>query len=472
MKLESRTTVLLIGLGLLVPHYLLYGSPWTAWIAFIGYAPLMWWFVKVGKRPFRCGFSFGLFYAWFNVYWLGQFVGKWTGSIVVSSLVILFMGLAWGFFYSLALWITKIVQKRNEGYAVLTLALALSIIEFIRTNLPQLEFPFALMGTPLVAYPFIAKSFGSELSMTAITLLFNGLIALVALNAREVKASETETLSKLEPNFDKRAYVRSLFILIFCIPLVRSNRPDCIDSGTIKIALGQLGFDLAYTDPAQQENKLRAATENLIIQARAAKSELLIFPEAVAHFENQPATAFGLPPDFKLLFGASRGTSPRYQSAYLWDQTRFSHTDKKRLVVFGEYVPFRNIIPYPSGFKLPAGDLIAGSERKKLDLGNGRSVGPMICFESLFFESANDFKNQNAGFLAVMSLDDWYMGTSAIPRLILAARWRAVESGRWVARVGSLGKTAIIDPNGVIKAELEIGENKILPYEIPLRTNK
>lgn len=468
MKIEKGGIALVLGFGLLVPHFLIYGSPWTAWIALVGYAPLMWWFVRVGERPFRSGFGFGLIYAWFNVYWLGQFVGKWTGSIFVSGLIILLMGLAWGFFYSLALWFTKVIQKRNDGYAILTLGLLFAAMEFVRTNLPQLEFPFALVGSPLVAYSPLAKLVGSEYSMTAIAIFTNGILALFFSQVRVSRSDESVPDLKI----DSKAYVRSLFVFLFLMAVVRSSIPVTQEIGLAKISLGQLGFDLAYTDPPQAQIKLRTAVENLTAMARAHRSELLILPEAVASFQNQPSTVFGLPPDFKVLFGASRGTSPRYQSAYLWDQTRFSHTDKKRLVVFGEYVPFRNVIPYPAGFKLPSGDLVAGEERKKLEIGEGRSVGPMICFESLFAESAQDFQKQNVGFLAIMSLDDWYIGTSAIPRLVLAARWRAVESNRWVARVGSLGKTAIIDPDGKVRAELEIGENRVLTYDIPIRSNK
>lgn len=468
MKIENHLKPLLIGFGLLVPHWLVYASPWTAWLGLVGYAPLMFWFIRYCKRPFRAGFSFGLIYAWFNVYWLGQFVGKWTSSPLIGLLIILFMGLAWGFFYSLAFWITKVIQNRLEHYAALTLSFSLISVEFARTHLPQLEFPFAFFGSPLIAYSPLAKLAGSEFGMTAMLILLNGCLAVLKLN---IKVTRPGDVIEEDPAANKM-FARSLFILIFFIPWFRNSILIAKDTGTVKIALGQLGFDLAYTEPQLAQQKLTTAVENLTAQARTQKAELLILPEAVAHFENQPLTPFGLPPDFKVLFGASRGTSPRYQSAYLWDTTRFSHTDKKRLVVFGEYVPFRNIIPYPAGFKLPSGDLIAGTERKKLDLGQGRTVGPMICFESLFDESAADFQKQNAGFLAIMSLDDWYMGTSAIPRLMVAARWRAIESNRWIARVGSLGKTAIIDPNGQIRAELEIGENKTLVYDIPIRSNK
>jgi apolipoprotein N-acyltransferase len=435
---------LLLGAGLTALHLCTYGSIYTAWLAFFAYAPFLLWLRDYAKRPFVGGLCFGLWYGLFNMFWLGQFVGKWTSSPLIGGLVVLICGLIWGCFYGFAAWNCKVFQKR-QGKAgfFFTAWIAFFVVEVARTVIPQLEFPFTMFGDPLAAYPLLATSYKNQIFATNAVIVVN--------------------LVATRPFFLKTKFLPYILIYL-ALPFVFGLKAIYQTSKPvgIRVGLGQLGFDMAYGDPQTEPYRVRDAAEDLIEQAKKAKVDVLLFPEAVASFADQPVTPFALPTDLKVIFGASRGTEKRFQSAYLWDGKSFSYTDKNRLVVFGEYVPFRGVIPYPAGFQLPSGDLVAGTQRNLLQVKEKVNVGALICFESLFSSSGKEFKEMNADFLAVLSLDDWYIGTSAIPRLEVAARWRAVETKKWVVRVGSLGKTMVIDPNGKVIQELPIGSRALL----------
>lgn len=447
--------ILALGFGLSFIHLFWYGSPWTAWLALVCYVPFLVWLRMYSKRPFVAGLTFGYFYALMNSFWLGQFVGRWTQSLLIGALVVFIVGSVWGCFYGFACWLNKKLSGVRFPFTLLVL---LSLAEASRMAIPQLEFPFCPVGEPLVVYPFLTIALRSAL-ITSIATLFVSecwasrfLLHLTLPNSPLLR--ETSKVTAI--------FGAILIVAILATPISPQSEPKV----GVRVALGQLGEDLAYGNPQMEPFVIRRAGEDLIQRAIDEKADVIIFPEAVASFETEPVTYFRLRPEMKVLFGASRGTSPRYQSAYLWDGKGFSYTDKNRLVVFGEYVPFRGIIPYPAGFQLPSGDLAPGTERHVLEVKPGVKVGAMICFESLFASSASDFKKLDADFLAIMSLDDWYMGTNAIPRLEIAARWRAVETRKWITRVGSLGKTMIIDPQGRIKADLPTGKRGLLLYNL------
>ncbi len=433
-----------MGFGLTFLHLFWYGSVWTAWLAVVCYIPFLAWLRRYSKRPFLAGWLFGLWYAILNNYWLGQFIGKWTQSVFIGGLAVFIVGAVWGVFHGSA----AAVAKRfidADGYQSAIAVVALWLPDLMRSYIPEFAYPFTPLGEPLVAYSWITR------------YLPHCYLVSLAICAIAVHTSR----GRRDRNYSQKLLAIALFYLLgIFVSLHVSSVP-----AKTKIALGQLGFDLAYTEDGLKPFKIREAANDLIRQARAQKADVLILPEAVAAFATTPNTAFDLPPDMPVLFGAQRGTSPRYQSAYLWDTTGFQFTDKTRLVVFGEYVPLRGIIPYPAGFQLPAGDLAEG-EAKLLTLPNGLKIGTMICFESLFPGAGRNLKNLEPDILSIISLDDWYMGTSAMPRLEIAARWRAVEAGKWIFRVGALGKTMVIDPRGQVRAELPTGERKLLVFQL------
>src|SRR5262249_32003050 len=140
-----------------------------------------------------------------------------------------------------------------------------------------------------------------------------------------------------------------------------------------------------------------------------------------------------------------------YQSAFSFDGSKWEHADKNRLVIFGEFVPFRDswIIKQ---FGLAQGDLTPGQTLGTLDI-KGTKVGPLICFEGLFPDLAYRQALAGSRLLAIISIDDWYMGTAAPDQLKSEAVWRAVETGLPLVRSASLGYSLAVDQRGRIVSE-------------------
>ncbi|KAB2967327.1 MAG: hypothetical protein F9K18_04435 [Thermoanaerobaculia bacterium] len=79
---------------------------------------------------------------------------------------------------------------------------------------------------------------------------------------------------------------------------------------------------------------------------------------------------------------------------------------------------------------------------------------------------------RGATLLVTVTNDAWY-GDSAAPRQHLrAARFRAAENRRWLARAAITGISALVRPDGSLAAELEVGREGTLLVEAAGRDDR
>ncbi|MBF0164147.1 MAG: apolipoprotein N-acyltransferase [Magnetococcales bacterium] len=121
--------------------------------------------------------------------------------------------------------------------------------------------------------------------------------------------------------------------------------------------------------------------------------------------------------------------------------------DKHHLVPFGEYIPFRSLVP-DSVHKLTHGSKDftpgPGPELLRWEMGD---IGPLICYEVIFPDEVRTLAAQGARWLVNLTNDGWF-GESAKPQHLAMARMRAVENRLPMIRVANSGISAVIDPLG------------------------
>jgi len=123
--------------------------------------------------------------------------------------------------------------------------------------------------------------------------------------------------------------------------------------------------------------------------------------------------------------------------------------DKIRLMPFGEYVPLPRWLPGASSVRGIVGDFMPGSLYTLMPLGAFR-VGVFICIEAAYPSIARSFVNQGGDVLINIS-NDGYLGPTPVRRQHLSnAIFRAVESGRHLARVTNNGISADIRSDGQV----------------------
>lgn len=368
--------------------------------------------------------------------WLFYLTEKWTGSsalalgpmafaICLGALYfgLLALGLATAFRLKL-FWLVPILYAGHE---------------VIRSFIPGLAFPWILVSTPLWPYPSLIQTafFGTQFFVSAWVVLINTLMTMYLMGERWKPARPLILATGLS----------------LAVSFAWYSREVIGDQHVIMVA--QPGVDLAFGTPAEKM-QLPVNVESLLETASLNNIKLVVLPEGIANggATLPPATAFRVPKELNVIFGGRRGIGPVYQSAFAHEVGgTWSAADKKRLVVFGEYVPGRDFLPFLDKFNLPSGDLSASDKTVALDVG-GIRVGPLLCFEGLFWDVAHAQAQNGSQLLAAMAIDDWYFGTPATDQLRSAAIWRAVETGLPVARSASLGISLAVDAHGNVLGEL------------------
>jgi len=122
---------------------------------------------------------------------------------------------------------------------------------------------------------------------------------------------------------------------------------------------------------------------------------------------------------------------------------------KRRLVPFGEYVPFGGFI----GRLIPATregvptDKVPGERLEPLIV-DGVGVGVLICWESAYAEDARQATRDGAGMLLVMTNNASFGDGPGSRQHLASSQLRAVEEGRSVVHAAVTGITAVIGPDG------------------------
>ena len=392
------------------------------------------------RQAWNRGYGFGLLFSLGQLWWLGDLAYKWLGNPILGVVPWLLASFASAVYYGL---LGRLIRSCGALNALWAIPLVWAGMEVFRSYIPVLAFPWALLAEPLMAFPPLSNG-----AWLGTIFLVSGLVVganlVVLLSLRERLSLKRRALTF--------ALIPLLFLFTSAIGLLRRE-----ELGTV--AAGQIGVDMAFDRAAGL--KVGPAVEALATEARGI--DLTVLSEGLAQEGGAPAIA--APFTGPVVFGAQRGTGPVYQSAFAHDARGWTHADKTRLVIFGEFVPGRDLFPFiGETFHLPGGDLSAGDKLATVRAGR-LTVGPLICFEGLFPDLALRQARAGADVLAVMSIDDWFHPW-AKARLARAAQWRAVEAGLPLVRAGSMGRSMVVSAHGRVLADEPYGERRLVVARI------
>ncbi|MFL2845165.1 MAG: apolipoprotein N-acyltransferase [Candidatus Puniceispirillaceae bacterium] len=139
--------------------------------------------------------------------------------------------------------------------------------------------------------------------------------------------------------------------------------------------------------------------------------------------------------------------------------------DKRHLVPFGEYIPFRKWLPFL--YPIVGGvDFSAGQNNALMQLEGIGTMQLLICYEVIF--SGEVLSLAMRPDLMVNITNDAWFGVSAGPwQHLVQAQMRAVEEGVPLFRVANTGITAGFDPYGRILGSIPLGESGALDLVVP-----
>lgn len=413
-------------------------------LVFVGLAPMLRTLTEVTpKQAFWIGWRYGYVFLFIQLIWLGQFVTNWTQMPLLGIVIVMIAPLVFAWLYGLFAMAAQRAWAVNRPW---TIPLAWMLVEFVMGRFGPLAFPWSPLGLPLANMSSLIQlaSYGQIGILSAWAALGSVVLVVMALHEN--------------PQIAARYLVVFLGLLVFSFAL--ELRP--IEGQKKLLAAAQPGVNVAFGDQTVAQVKLAEACRDLYLQAKFRRVDLVVFPERIAEGGRSlpPLMPFEATPNIPVVFGGNRiGADGRaYQTAYS-NAPQWSSTDKTQLVIFGEYVPFRSLLP--ASLKLPQGDLTPGTKVEIIQAGKLK-VGPQLCFEALFPHVGYEQATQGAQVATVMAIDDWYLGSAAPEQLQLASRIRAVESGLPLIRAATMGRSMIFDARGRELAVANYGAKQII----------
>jgi apolipoprotein N-acyltransferase len=206
-------------------------------------------------------------------------------------------------------------------------------------------------------------------------------------------------------------------------------------------------------DAREYANFLTQCRKELIGIARALDTYMLVGSTAMTHHE--PVC--------------------RCNSAYfITPQGRIAgRYDKIHLVIFGEYTPLTDVLPFLRFFRpaVMGEDLTPGKLRQLFDLpvpggpsataqGHEAKFGVTICYEDSVADLFSKFVADGAEFMVNISNDGWFRNSTELDEHLAVCTFRAVENRVPIARCANTGVSALIAPDGRITERIVLPDGR------------
>lgn len=425
--------------------------------------------------------------------WSGVYVGAlpWIALAVLESLYLALLGLV------CALLQSRPWQARIGSVArirPLVVALAWVAQETLRGNTPFGGFPWGRLAFSQADSPLAAlASLGGAPAVTFAVALAGGLLA--AGVARLIRAGRSLDLGSRERRLGVVPVLGvcclvSAAVVILAPALV--PRPAAGPTGRFIAVQGNVprpGLDFNAERRAVLDNHARA-TQQVAVAVRAGaqpRPDLVVWPENASDIDptRNPDAANVIEGAMEainapLVLGAVlREPSPRESNAsllYLPGRGLTWRYVKQHPVPFAEYIPYRSFFRNFSDKADLAGDFVAGKGAGVFRVpsrgGDTIAAGTVICFEVAIDTLVRDTVDHGANVLLVQTNNATFGFTDESVQQLAISRIRAVEHGRSIVHVSTVGVSAMITPDGTAHQRSALFTSDVLAADLPLRTER
>ena len=220
------------------------------------------------------------------------------------------------------------------------------------------------------------------------------------------------------------------------------------------------------TDPFKKfDNDYLGDIENefISLSSQAAKeADILVWPEAPLPYTSESKRSQNIMKNIKkpLVSGFFS-----YQQGNLYNSIINSEQEikynKRKLVPFGEYIPFEDVLRgLIAFFDMPMSNISQGDNSMRMDVGFG-SFSPLVCFDIVFGDMVRkDVKSSK--YIINVSNDTWFGNSFGPYQHLEISRIRAIENNIPIIRATNDGISALIDNNGTVVDYLAKGNSGIL----------
>ena len=424
--------------------------------------------------------------------WSGVYVGDlpWISLAVLESAYIGLLGLA-----------CALLQRRATPFAkgrVRPMAVALAWVaqEALRDSTPFGGFPWGRLAFSQADSPLAGlASLGGAPAVTFGVALVGGLLA--AGVARLISGDPSAGSSGLRSGDRPRNILVGTLCLAcaMAVLLLPALVPRPTNGPTARF----LAVQGNVPQPGLRFNaQRRAVLDNhakVTLQAAAAvkagtqpKPDLVVWPENASDIDplrnpdaanviSEAVDAINTPLVLGAVLDEPRPMVSNASLLYIPGRGLAGKYVKRHPVPFAEYIPYRSFFRHFSDkVDLVYSDFIAGKTvavfRVPAPHGGTIAAGPIICFEVAYDGLVRDTVNAGANVLLVQTNNATFGFTDESVQQLAISRIRAIEHGRSIVHISTVGVSALITPDGTVHQSSTLFTPAVLAADLPLRTER
>lgn len=420
------------------------------------------------RAGFGLGLVAGLVFFVPTLHWSGIYVGNlpWLALATLQALFVALFGL-------LVAWLSSPARPVRP----LVFALAWVVTETFRSIAPYGGFPWVklafgqadapfgrlapLGGTPFVG--FVIASTGALLALVIVRVRRRMPLTRVAVPA---------------------AGALVLTLIGLTVPLPMDGTP--VNVLGVQGNVPRAGLDFNAERRAVLDNHVaatrRAAAETAA--GRAPRPDLVVWPENASDIDpilnadaNQLIRDVVDEVDAPVMVGGLLEAADGIRNTTLLFEPGQGDTDhyvKRHPVPFGEYIPNRSFWRlFSDKVDLVRRDFLAGDEVGLFEITTDRDAtiraGIGICFEVAYDDVMRDVVRAGANLIVIQTNNATFGHTAESPQQLAISRVRAMEFGRSVVHVSTVGQSALITPDGTAHQVTSLFTQAVVRGDLPLR---
>ena len=451
------------------------------WPTLLFALPLMWFSIR--NLRFWSAFGIGLVggFAFYLVQlpWLSIYLGPepWVALSLLEAII-----------FALGMAVSAVIWSATNRFGSLWSAGALAVVwaarEWVSTHLPYGGFPWSTLAQTQSESPLANWVYWGGFNLLSFIVAFICALVLTSVLHLRFGRNKLKHLCEVALNF-------AVISVCFIVP-ISTQPPTSAEAGKLTFAAvqGNANAGLFSNDVRGSIlDKHVAATGRLeqLLASRSAsqaKPSVIIWPENSADLSplysglaaakvRSVINKFKLP----LILGTYRFDSENNvynTSLYIGSDGKLrGHYDKQKPVPFAEYVPDRDFwySIAPDLIGLITHGYSAGTRDGIYRLGKAK-LGIEICFEIAIGEVSHSTLAKGAQVLVVQTNSADFGHSAEMYQQAAFAKLRAIETGRALIGVSTVGVSAVYAPDGHLIASLPTFEPGVMVETVPLRTSQ
>jgi len=412
---------------------------------------------------FKYGWYFGFGYFLFSLYWISISLTFDQSFKFLIPVAIFMLPAFLAIFYGLMTYLFAIFYSKNVVSSFFIFSILFGMTEFIR-------------GSIFTGFPWNLISFSFSNNIYFIQIL--SIIGTYSFNLICISLFTTPALFFVKKS---RNEIMVCFFFIFVsvgfliFGNIKSDNFNSLEgvknSYRIKAISSNISLDRFYS----KKDELKIINELIELSAPTKKEPTIyLWPEGIipdsylrdmSVYNDLFSNNFG--EDDLIIMGINSVETKDDKNLFFNSMAIFNNKldlienyNKVKLVPFGEFTPFENILGL-IGLKTITNNyqsFSSGENRVPLNLKNSKinlNLLPLICYEIIY--SGKLSRDNNFDYIINISEDGWFGRSIGPKQHFVHSIFRSIESGKYIIRSANNGISAIINPIGLVEQEVEFG---------------